>query len=180
MQIEDAVILAAEMHREQKDKAGQPYLLHVLAVLSIVTASGPRPVVRGDAVVQEAAVLHDVLEDTHLTSADLIQRGVSAEAVDLIEAVSRRRGELYTQYIERIVGHSRDAVLIKLADMTHNAGRLADLPDVKVRDRLTGRYAEMLPQLHNALRLWNHAMEASARLPEEKEALNARRVHRRA
>ena len=59
--LERAIALAAEAHEGQTDKAGAPYILHVLRV---VLACPP-----GDA--QIVAALHDVVEDTDMIMLDL-------------------------------------------------------------------------------------------------------------
>jgi (p)ppGpp synthase/HD superfamily hydrolase len=58
--IEKALQIAARAHEGQKDKEGLPYILHPLRVMHAV---------------QVVAVLHDVIEDTSVTSEDLRQAG---------------------------------------------------------------------------------------------------------
>jgi GTP diphosphokinase / guanosine-3',5'-bis(diphosphate) 3'-diphosphatase len=59
--LETAIALAAAAHAGQTDKAGQPYILHPLRVMLCMQTNAERMV----------AVLHDVVEDTPLTLADL-------------------------------------------------------------------------------------------------------------
>jgi (p)ppGpp synthase/HD superfamily hydrolase len=61
--VERAVELATRRHAGQLDKAGQPYLLHLLRVMQQV---------EGD-IAKQAAVLHDVLEDTPATADELLE-----------------------------------------------------------------------------------------------------------
>ena len=66
--IEKALQIAAQAHEGQKDKEGQPYILHPLRVMSRVEGEEA----------QIVAILHDVVEDTTVTLDDLrrrIQRG---------------------------------------------------------------------------------------------------------
>ena len=65
MTIEDAILLALETHRGQKDKGGEPYILHALRVMLRMTTGHER----------WAAVLHDVVEDGEISLADLSGRG---------------------------------------------------------------------------------------------------------
>lgn len=51
--LEDATLLALEAHRGQKDKGGEPYILHALRVMLRMTTEHEK----------WAAVLHDVVED---------------------------------------------------------------------------------------------------------------------
>ena len=59
--IEKALQIAARAHEGQKDKDGQPYILHPLRVMNAVE----------DEPVKVVAVLHDVIEDTSVTADDL-------------------------------------------------------------------------------------------------------------
>ena len=52
--LEDAIALAVEAHRGQRDKAGQTYILHPLRVMLRLETEAERM----------AAILHDVVEDT--------------------------------------------------------------------------------------------------------------------
>ncbi len=55
--IEKALQIAAQAHEGQKDKDGQPYILHPLRVMNAVE----------DKTAKIVAVLHDVIEDTSVT-----------------------------------------------------------------------------------------------------------------
>ena len=57
--VRDAYALAAEAHKEQRRKTGEPYIIHPIAVARIIAEElelGANPVI--------AAFLHDVVEDT--------------------------------------------------------------------------------------------------------------------
>ena len=61
--VRKAYELAAEAHKEQKRKTGEPYIIHPIAVARIVAEElelGANPVM--------AAFLHDVVEDTNIPS----------------------------------------------------------------------------------------------------------------
>lgn len=121
--ISDAILIATEAHRGQVDKQGAPYIFHPLRVMEAVRHFGA-PVE-----VQVAAVLHDVIEDTSLTSPQLKARGVSDAALWLVEMLTRDRSVDYMSYIERIVqARSTPLLMIKLADMTDNIGRSHGVP----------------------------------------------------
>ena len=62
MLINKAISIAAKAHDGQLDKAGKPYIFHPLRVMLYA---------EGDEKVKCAAVLHDVLEDSDMTEADL-------------------------------------------------------------------------------------------------------------
>ncbi len=74
-----------------------------------------------------AAILHDVLEDTAVTAADLVTAGIPENVVRIVEIVTRTEGETYWEYLDRVVASgSADAIALKVADTTDNLG---DLPD---------------------------------------------------
>ena len=107
--LEDAIILAANAHRGQKDKLGKPYLLHSLRVM--LKQEGETA--------QMAAVLHDVIEDTAVTLADLRAAGFSEEVCTAVDCLTRREGEPYEEFIRR-VARNPIARRIKLADLEDN------------------------------------------------------------
>src|ERR1700742_4520783 len=93
--LERAIVIAAEAHAGQLDKAGAPYILHPLRVMLRV----------GTAAERIAAVLHDVAEDTPWTLDALAAEGFAAAALaaeasppDVLAAagrLTRRDGEGY-------------------------------------------------------------------------------------
>jgi (p)ppGpp synthase/HD superfamily hydrolase len=107
--IEDAILLAVKAHRGQVERDGSPYVLHPLRVMNGVTTDTERII----------AVLHDVVEDTDTTLDDLRQMGYSDEIVAAIDCVSRREGESYEAFIQRIKPNPL-AVRVKLCDLMDN------------------------------------------------------------
>nr|BBX76220.1 hypothetical protein MFLOJ_00070 [Mycobacterium florentinum] len=95
--IATADAIAAAAHAGQVDKAGMPYIGHVRRVASYVDPANT------DAVV--AALLHDVIEDTGLTAADLAERGIPQAAIDAIELLTRRDDQPSADYYRRISAH---------------------------------------------------------------------------
>ena len=71
--LEKAIELAARHHAGQLDKGGMPYILHPLAVMMAVDDQRAKIV----------AVLHDALEDTALTEADLRGAGFANQKIFL-------------------------------------------------------------------------------------------------
>jgi len=81
---EDAIQLAVETHRGQKDKAGALYILHPLRVkLSMATETE-----------MIVAVLHDVVKDGGITIDDLRKTGYSEEILNAI---------IIIRFIEKVV-----------------------------------------------------------------------------
>ena len=118
--IERAIQLALDTHKGQQQRNGAPFILHPLYVMQQV---------KGE-VLQTAAVLHDVVEDSSLTLEDLKKEGFSDEVVQLVDAMSKRPDEDYEQYIQRLA-RTPAAIPIKLADLRHNmdALRLVDFTE---------------------------------------------------
>ncbi|MCL4534637.1 MAG: GTP pyrophosphokinase [Bacteroidetes bacterium] len=116
----DAIILAVNAHRYQVDKAGQPYYLHTLRVMTKARTETE----------QVVAVLHDLIEDTAYTPDDLRSIGCSDEILGGLDCLTHRKGESYDQFIERIKPNPI-ARRVKLADLEDNMDltRLTELRD---------------------------------------------------
>lgn len=107
--IEDAIRLALDMHHGQTDKSGAPYILHPLRVMAGMQTDAERIV----------AVLHDVVEDSDVTLEDLREMGYDAEIVEAINHLTRREGETYEGFIQRIKPNAL-ARRVKLGDLLDN------------------------------------------------------------
>jgi (p)ppGpp synthase/HD superfamily hydrolase len=121
--LEDAIILATGAHRGQVDKAGEPYILHPLRVMLQLKDEAGRT----------AAVLHDVIEDTGITVEDLREGGYSEDVLCALEALTRREGESYEDFIERAAATPL-ARRVKLADLADNLDA-SRLPGIAEADR---------------------------------------------
>jgi HD domain len=122
--LEDAILLATQMHRGQRDKAGEPYILHALRVM--LRMQSPHEMM--------AAVLHDTVEDTPVTLADLEAAGYPREVVAAIDALSARDGETYDAFIDR-VRTDPIARRVKIGDLEDNMDlrRIRDPQDSDLR-----------------------------------------------
>ena len=87
-----------------------------------------------------AALLHDVLEDTSTTAADLVAAGIPHPVIDAVDAVTKRDGEPVETYFERVRANPW-AVMVKTADNADNTDpvRVAEL-DAETRERLHNKY----------------------------------------
>ena len=99
--------LALEAHSDQRDRAGRRYGLHLATVAGLVRPGRQRT----------AAWLHDILEDTNLTAHDLRAIGFDTQTVQLVENLTRRSGEPYKAYIDRVAQAGADTVAVKRADL---------------------------------------------------------------
>jgi (p)ppGpp synthase/HD superfamily hydrolase len=107
-----AIKLASEVFVNKTDKAGKPYILHCLRVMNAVNQNDPE--------LMQIAVLHDVVEDTHITIADLQELGFSNRVCNAIYALTHVEGENYEDYIKGIAMNI-DAKAVKRADLIDNS-----------------------------------------------------------
>ena len=107
-----AIALAATRHQNQFDKAGVPYILHVLKVMHYVKSS--------DLEVLMIAVLHDIVEDTGITYQELREMGFSERVINGIRLLTKIKGQTHEEYVAGILT-SIDAILVKQADLRHNS-----------------------------------------------------------
>ena len=119
--LEDAIILATNYHKEQVDKAGEPYILHPMRVMLSMETTGEKIV----------AILHDVLEDTD-TTLSYLEEFFPGKLLVSVNALTHREGESYQHYLNRIPMYAT-AIRVKLADLRDNLSILS-LPEIKDRD----------------------------------------------
>ncbi|TLG74338.1 RelA/SpoT family protein [Culicoidibacter larvae] len=142
--IHRAYEVARDAHSEQKRKSGLPYIIHPIHVAYILATlrTGPQTLAAG--------FLHDVVEDTPLTSDDLREE-FGDEVVSLVEGVTKLEklqynsdktptsNENYQKLILAMVGDVR-VIIIKLADRLHNMrtihGLKPDRAQVIARDTM--------------------------------------------
>lgn len=89
--LELAAHLMLDAQEGQVDKAGQPYFLHPMRVALNCETSVQKTV----------AFLHDVIEDTAISSADLKRFGFSDEVVEAVLSLTRKPDEDYEAFIQR-------------------------------------------------------------------------------
>lgn len=105
----NCICLASLGHREQFRSNREPYILHCLRVMNNVETTEQKIV----------AVLHDILEDTHLTTTDLYEENLSNKMVNAIVTLTHIKDESYIDYIQRIKKNEL-ARAVKLADLKDN------------------------------------------------------------
>ena len=125
-----AALYADQLHGDQKRKSGEPYIIHPLAVGSILIQLGM------DADTICAGLLHDVVEDTSATLADIEEKFGPEVAlmVDGVTKISRLKSESKSlQEAETIrkmffaMGKDMRVIIIKLSDKLHNMRTLSSL-----------------------------------------------------
>lgn len=121
-QFQIALELAVEKHKNQTDKAGNPYILHPLHVMENVNSKEGKIV----------AILHDIIEDTDITENYLLKIGLSKCIVDAVVALTRSEDMDYQEYIKNLSSNPL-AKEVKLADLEHNMD-LKRLPTLEEKD----------------------------------------------
>ena len=154
-QIERAYQVARQAHSGQYRQSGEPYITHPLAVAKILAEWHLDP----QALM--AALLHDVVEDTATTKAE-ITRSFGKSVGDLVDGVSKiDRIEFQTlqqaqaeNFRKMLLAMARDVrvILIKLADRLHNMRTLEAVPAEK-QERIARETLDIYAPIANRLGL---------------------------
>lgn len=136
-EIDRAFLLAEEMHSAQLRYSGQPYIIHPIAVANILVDLGM------DAQSVEAALLHDTVEDTDVTLAQL-KSEFGEEVAALVDGVTKlgkvplaSKEEFQAENLRKmLLAMYQDirVIIIKLADRLHNMRTLDFMAPQKKRD----------------------------------------------
>ncbi|MBS0542963.1 MAG: HD domain-containing protein, partial [Proteobacteria bacterium] len=153
--VEAAYHFAANAHDGQFRISGDPYISHPVAVASIVADWHLDP----QALI--AALLHDVMEDTHIAKAEIAERfgKVSAELVDGLSKLDKiefrsheeAQAENFRKMLLAMASDLR-VILIKLADRMHNMRTLDAVRPAK-RRRIANETLEIYAPIANRLGL---------------------------
>ncbi len=151
--IKKAFYTALQAHKDMRRKSGEPYIYHPLAVAQIAVEEiglGTTSIV--------AALLHDVVEDTHLELED-IERDFGKKVASIIDGLTKIAG-VFDQgsspqaenFRKMILTLSDDArvILIKLADRLHNMRTLGSMPrdkQLKISSETIYLYAPLAHRL---------------------------------
>ena len=124
-----AAEFAADRHRSQrrKDVEASPYINHPLTVAAILAEEGDVT----DATVLAAALLHDTVEDTQTSIAEVEQlfgREVASIVAEVTDDKSLEKAERKRLQVERAHSKSEGAKLVKLADKIANLRDIAACP----------------------------------------------------
>lgn len=132
--LDDAIVLATDLHRGQVDKEGQPYILHPIRVMLSMSTPKERMV----------AILHDVVEDCDITLDELRVMGFPKDVIGAMDAITHRKGEPYDDYMNRVCDNTL-AIGVKRADISDNSSpiRLYKLPP-ETRIRLRKKYTKAI------------------------------------
>jgi guanosine-3',5'-bis(diphosphate) 3'-pyrophosphohydrolase len=134
-----AFAFAADAHAAQRRRSGEPYITHPVAVAAILAdllGSGGAPTLL------QAALLHDVVEDTD-QKLEQVRQAFGPEVADLVDGVTKISGlhlerperEQAENFRKMLFSMARDlrVILIKLADRLHNMRTIHGLEPERAR-----------------------------------------------
>ena len=108
--LERAIEIAVIAHKGQLDKSGRPYIEHLIRVMSLGKSDNEKIV----------GVLHDLFEDTKMTTQDLIDEGFNSEIIAAIELLTKKPTDNdYATYIKNVKTNPI-ATQVKINDLTDN------------------------------------------------------------
>ena len=155
----ETFVFAAKAHEHQLRKSGDPYIVHTLSAALILAG------MHLDMATLEAALLHDTLEDTPVTSQDLIEK-FGADVETLVKGVTKLAGEDVKEFMSRedltsenlrrmfiVMAQDIRVVLIKLADRLHNM-RTLDVMRPDKRERIARETMEIYAPLAHRLGIY--------------------------
>ncbi len=155
-QLDKAFDLAVEAHALQLRASGEPYVTHPIAAALIVADLGIDPAA------VEAALLHDVPEDTEYDLSDIEER-FGADVAHLVDGVTKlskfsthSHEQQQAENIRKMflaMAEDIRVVLIKLADRLHNMRTLGALP-IEKQQRIARQTMEIYAPLAERLGIW--------------------------
>ena len=155
--LKQAYQVARDAHEGQMRTSGEPYITHPVAVARILAD------MRLDHETLMAALLHDTIEDTHVTKDDLAEL-FGIDVAELVEGVSKldklkfrdKKEAQAENFRKMMMAMTQDirVILIKLADRTHNMRTLGALRPDK-RRRIARETLEIYAPIANRLGIHN-------------------------
>lgn len=105
-----ALKLCFQVHKEQVDKTGLPYVFHPFHLAEQMTCETSTV----------CALLHDVVEDSSYTFEDLINLGFPSEIIEVLKLLTH---DSEVEYMDYVINLSKNEIArkVKLADLKHNS-----------------------------------------------------------
>ena len=151
--VRKAYEFSAKAHEGQRRRSGEPYLQHPIAVAGVLTS------LKTDVTAIVAGLLHDTLEDTVATAAEL-EQAFGKDVLHLVDGVTKIGKITFRSYEEKQAENFRKmllsmaddirVVLIKFADRLHNMRTLEHLGAAK-RQEIAQETLEIYAPLANRL-----------------------------
>ncbi|MFY9143614.1 RelA/SpoT family protein [Sulfuricurvum sp.] len=158
--IQNALAFSQQAHHNQFRKSGEPYIVHPVLVASIVAN------ITGDEAMVIAALLHDVVEDTHITIEE-IARDYGDDVAHLVEGLTK----IDTIRDAQLIPSNSDEKLVASA-LSFRKMLVASIEDVRVL------VVKLCDRLHNMLTLGALAPAKQHRIAEETLVVYAPVAHR--
>jgi len=153
--VTEAFLLAANAHKDQRRRSGEPYMYHPLAVATIIASEmgvGRTSII--------CALLHDVVEDTEYTL-DYISEHFGEKVAKIVDGVTKLTNEdldkgvhsLQAETFRKVImsmSYDIRVILVKLADRLHNMRTLSSMPhhkQLKIASETTQIYAPIAYRL---------------------------------
>ncbi len=155
-----ALALSLNAHQDQTRKSGEPYIVHPILVAAITAK------ISNDETMVQAALLHDVVEDTHYTIEDL-QSEFGEDIAHLVEGLTK----IIEIRDEELISSGSDERLINSA-LSFRKMLVASIKDVRVL------VIKLCDRLHNMLTLDALSDEKQKRIAEETIVVYAPIAHR--
>lgn len=135
--LEKAFVFAHALHQGQLRQSGEPYILHPIAVTDILADF------HMDETSLVAALLHDVVEDTHV-SVEEVASAFGSQVAQLVDGLTKlakvefrsSQEKMAENFRKMVVAMSKDirVIIVKLADRTHNMRTIKALkPEKRTR-----------------------------------------------
>lgn len=148
--VDAAIKMSIEAHKGQTRASGEPYVLHPIAVAEILAE------LKLDTASIITALLHDTVEDTHITLTN-IQEQFGSEIAKLVDGVTKlAKIEYQPEHIKQaenfrklLLAISEDirVLLVKLADRVHNMRTLSYFENKEKRKRIAHETMEIYAPL---------------------------------
>ncbi len=124
-----AMVIAFNVHRDQLDKVGVPYIYHPIHLAEQMDDEASTCV----------ALLHDTVEDGDITFDDLKQHGFYDEIIEAVKLLTHDPEVPYMDYVAKVKTNSI-ATKVKLADLQHNSDltRMAEIDEWALRRNQKG------------------------------------------
>lgn len=161
LSIVEAYLLAAESHKHQTRKSGEPYITHPVAAARILAD------LRLEASTIKATLLHDVVEDTRTTLED-VRRQFGDDVASIVDGVSKLDRIRFDSALDAQAANFRKMLLamaedlrvivVKLADRAHNMRTIDALPPAK-RRRIAAETLDIYAPIANRLGIYSLRLE---------------------
>ncbi len=130
--IDIALQIATKAHAGQKDRDGDPVILHPITVGMMGKTDEEKM----------AGFLHDVVEDTEYSFDDLLNAGIPVGVVNALRLLTHEKGTDYYEYVQRVIDSGNPIALqVKYNDLQHNYARGKAYPDLQAKH---GKALEMV------------------------------------